>query len=122
MKKKLPMGAFEDAVMEVLWADGGWMTPSEIHSELAQGRTLAYTTVTTTLVRLVEKGRLERHPDGRAFVYHPTLTRAQWVAARMSEVLAGGGDRTTVLGHFVETLDERQRTQLRRMLAARGEQ
>jgi len=36
--KKLPMGALEDGVMEVLWADGGWMTPGEIHLKLTTGR------------------------------------------------------------------------------------
>jgi hypothetical protein len=40
----------------------------------------------------------------------------------MNDVLADGGDRTAVLSHFVENLDERARTQLRRMLAARGAQ
>jgi len=59
-KKRLPMGALENAVMDVLWTDSSWMTPGEVHAHLAAQRDLAYTTVTTVMVRLFEKGRLER--------------------------------------------------------------
>ncbi|MHB8328597.1 MAG: BlaI/MecI/CopY family transcriptional regulator [Acidimicrobiales bacterium] len=119
-KKKLPMGALEEGVMEVLWADAGWMTPGEIQTKLGQGRPLGYTTVTTILVRLWRKGRLERRRDGRAFAYHPTATAAQWAAGRMGDVLTAAGDRTAALTHFVSSLDEPERTQLRRMLGQRG--
>lgn len=119
-RKKLPVGALEEAVMEVLWADGGWLTPGEVQTRLDRNRPLGYTTVTTVLVRLAGKGRLERRRDGRAFAYHPTVSRAEWSALRMGEALTGGGDRLAALGHFVESLGESERTQLRRMLAERG--
>lgn len=118
-QKKLPMGALEEAVMEILWAGGGWTTPGEVHAILERERPLGYTTVTTILVRLWDKGRLERRRDGRAFAYHPTATRAEWAAGRMGEVLTGLGDRTAALAHFVEHLDDAERTQLRRLLAGR---
>src|SRR5258708_7817287 len=114
-KKKLPMGGLEDAVMEVLWQDNGWMTPGEIHAELETARPLAYTTVTTVLVRLWEKGRLERRRDGRAFAYHPTSSRAEWAAQRMGKFLVTVSDRKAALSHFLDGLDANDRTQLRRM-------
>ena len=119
-KKKLPMGALEDAIMEVLWVDGGWMMPGEIHARLGADRSLAYTTITTVLVRLGEKGRLERRRDGRAFAYHPTATRAEWAAGRMGDVLTAVGDRAAALALFLDGLGEADRTQLRRMLGDRG--
>lgn len=119
--RKLPMGALEDGVMEVLWAGGGWMTPSEVHRVLETDRRLAYTTITTVLYRLWEKGRLERRLDGRAFAYHPTSTRAEWAASRMGEVLAATTDRRDALAHFLSRLDEADRIQLRRMLGGRDE-
>ena len=116
-KKKLPMGGLEDAVMEVLWAGNVWMIPGEVHRRLETDRPLAYTTVMTILVRLWEKGRLERRRDGQAYAYHPTSSRTEWAASRMEEVLAAVGDRTGALSHFLDNLGEEDRTELRRMLA-----
>jgi predicted transcriptional regulator len=119
MRRKLPMGALEEAVMDVLWTDGGWLAPSEVNARLESERDLAYTTVVTVMTRLFEKGRLERKKDGRAFTYHPTSTRTEWAAAQMDQVLDSGVDRTSTLTHFLERLSDSDRTQLRRMLLAR---
>lgn len=118
--KRLPMGALEDAVMEVLWEDGGWLIPSEVHAKLPVKWDLRYTTVMTTLARLHKKGRLDRRKDGRAFAYHPGATRAEWAASRMDEVLGVTTERTAALAHFLDRLDEADRTQLRRILGDRG--
>lgn len=120
-KKRLPMGALETAVMNVLWEDEIWMTPGEVHAELAVQRELAYTTVTTVLVRLFEKGRLERRKDGRAFAYHSTSTRTEWAADQMDRLLGAVNDRSSTLSFFLDRLDERDRTQLRRILNAKGQ-
>ncbi len=117
--KRVPMGALEDAVMEVLWEDGGWLIPAEVHAKLPVERDLRYTTVMTTLARLHKKSRLERRKDGRAFAYHPTSTRAEWAAARMDEVLGVTVDRTAALANFLDRLDDADRTQLRRILSDR---
>lgn len=117
--KRLPMGALEKAVMDVLWTDGGWMAPGEVHAQLASERGLAYTTVNTVLVRLFEKERLERRKDGRAFAYHPTSTRTEWAAAQMEEALGAVIDRRLTLTHFLDLLGAADRTQIRRMLNAK---
>src|SRR5687768_7266638 len=62
---KLQTGELEAMVMDVLWDRGGWLTPGETHEIISARRTLAYTTVMTILVRLWQKGRLERQRDGR---------------------------------------------------------
>jgi predicted transcriptional regulator len=112
--KRLPMGALEDAVMDVLWDNGGWLIPAEVHALLPE-RDLRYTTVMTTLARLQRKGRLERRKDGRAFAYHPTFTRAEWAASRMDALLNVTDNRPAALANFLERLDV-DRTQLRRLL------
>ena len=56
---KRSMGELERAVMDVLWDQGGWLTPGEVHQRLQDPP--AYTTVMTILVRLCGKGRVERH-------------------------------------------------------------
>jgi predicted transcriptional regulator len=107
----------EAAVMDVLWDRGGWLTPGEVHEVIAADRPLAYTTVMTILVRLWQKGRLERERDGRAFAYRPVHSREEHAAARMQEILTGVGDRPTALAQFIDTLPEADRAQLRRLLA-----
>ncbi|MGH2386009.1 MAG: BlaI/MecI/CopY family transcriptional regulator [Candidatus Limnocylindria bacterium] len=116
---KLAMGELESSVMDVLWDRGGWLTPGEVHEVLAVGRDLAYTTVMTILVRLWQKDRLDRQRDGRAFAYRPLLSREEYTATRMRELLAAASDRPTALSHFLETLSPNDRAQLRRMLSER---
>jgi predicted transcriptional regulator len=113
---KLQTGELEAMVMDVLWNRGGWLTPGETHQIISARRTLAYTTVMTILVRLWQKGRLERQRDGRAYVYRPTETREEYVAARMQSLLTRVGDRPAALAHFVEALPRADRDQLRRVL------
>ena len=117
---KLAMGELEAAVMDELWRDGGWLTPGEVHAALASTRRLAYTTVMTILVRLWRKGRLERRRQGRAFAYHPIVSRAEHAAGRMREILAAADDRRGALTHFVKTLKPAERAQLRRLLGKQG--
>lgn len=118
--KRVPMGALEEAVMAVLWSDGGWLIPSEVHARLPAERDLRYTTVMTTLARLHKKGRLDRKKDGRAFAYHPSLSRAEWAASRMDEVLSVATDRSATLANFLARLDDADRAQVRRILRDRG--
>jgi len=96
------------------------MTPREVHDVVATARRpLAYTTVMTILVRLWEKGMLEREPRGRAFAYRPVTGRDEWTAARMHELLEQAGDPSAALTHFVQEIDARELAQLRRALDGR---
>ncbi|CAN5476519.1 BlaI/MecI/CopY family transcriptional regulator [soil metagenome] len=56
--------------MDAVWATNA-PTPADVLARLNDGRAqaLAYTTVMTILVRLVQKGYLDRKPDGRRFRY-----------------------------------------------------
>ena len=121
-RERLALGELEAAVMDVLWDRGGWLTPGEVHEVLAAQRPLAYTTVMTILVRLVEKGRVERQRDGRAYAYRPLHTREEFAATRMSALLGGAGDRPAALSHFVRDLSASDRDQLRRVLRSLGKQ
>jgi len=112
---KRSMGELERAVMGILWDRGGWLIPGEVHA-LLHDPSLAYTTVMTVLVRLWRKGRVERQRDGRAYAYHPVITREQYVAARMEEVLAEARDRAAVLSTFLDGMDPADKAQLRRLL------
>jgi len=84
------------------------------------GRQLAYTTIMTILVRLHDKGILERDRDGRTYVYRARYSREQYMEARARtgvEALVDEFGETALL-HFArqfQSLDPKRREQLRRM-------
>ena len=106
--------------MGALWDADGWMTPRDVHVAITTvRRPLAYTTVMTILVRLLNKGMLERQNAGRAFEYRPVASRDEWAAQRMHDVLESSGDRLLTLNHFVDSISAKEATQLRRVLDTR---
>lgn len=114
MSTRRPMGALEDNVMEYLWLVGAPASPAEVHAAVAPE--LAYTTVTTVLTRLWEKGRLERERQGRAFVYAPVRSEADHRADLMRTSLSDAADRGAVLSSFVDALDSTDLDVLRSLL------
>lgn len=113
-RTRRPMGTLEDHIMEFLWALESPASGPDVHSAVAPE--LAYTTVTTVLTRLVEKGRLQRERDGRSFCYSPVRSEADFRATRMSETLGASGDRVAVLSSFVDALATDDVETLRRLL------
>ncbi len=118
--KRAPTGDLENAIMDLLWQQDGWLTAGEVHTALAAKRRLAYTTVMTVLVRLWRKGRLQRQADGRAYAYHPVLTKEQQAALLMHDSLAAGGNQARALTFFLDGLTSAEVDQLRRLLNERG--
>lgn len=120
-RDRLQMGELERRVMDVLWDQGGWLTPGEVHQVLTAKRALAYNTVMTVLVRLWQKGRLERQRDGRAFAYRAVQSREEHAADAMAKLFRDVSDRPTALVHFLQRLSAADRAQLRRTLRGQGE-
>ena len=117
---KLARGALEARIMELLWNEPEPVTPREVHDLLVRrGQALAYTTVTTILVRLWKKGMLQREATGRAFAYRPTASREVWTAQRMREILRQSSDSQAALTHFAHSIDRREATQLQKALDRR---
>ncbi len=80
------LGPLEKEVMDILWNDG----PGNVREVVSRmARTLAYTTVMTTLDRLYKKGLLHRDMAERAFVYSARLTKEDWSRSRTGELLKG---------------------------------
>jgi predicted transcriptional regulator len=116
MTARLGRGELEARVMDALWSSSEWMTPADVRAVLKRRPALAYTTVMTILVRLWEKGMVERRREGRAYAYRPISSRDEWVALRMREMLDDAGNRAAALGHFVAEIDRAEVRQLRRLL------
>lgn len=115
MKNTPHLGELELAIMEHIWAHGGEVDVPHIHSCLRRDRDLAYTTVMTVMTRLHEKGLLERSEEKRPYRYRPALSREDYSAGLMLDVLEEFGDRPAVLARFVERIDPRDADILRKI-------
>jgi predicted transcriptional regulator len=121
------LGPLERDVMETVWrhyeskggkeagAKANGVSVREVH--LAFGERLAYTTLMTTLDRLHKKGLLERHKDGRAFLYSPRLSPQEFersIARDVIDTLLGRGREGVepVLACIVDAVGEHDRALL----------
>jgi predicted transcriptional regulator len=71
------------------------------------GRSVAYTTVMTTLDRLFKKGFVARARSGRAFLYRASTSRGQAEAAAASGImtyLMSAGPATPILSNLVDAV------------------
>ena len=115
----------EAEIMDVVWSRGlRDFAVSDVHETLERRREIAYTTVMTTLVRLHEKGVLERRRDGKRYLYTPRYTREEFVQATVREVLeslgsAAGRDALALLVETASTADEEALDELERMIRRR---
>lgn len=100
--------------MAALWAADGPMSPAQVKETVDAD--LAYNTFQTILIRLVEKGLVQRRPEGRSHVYWPVQDAATAAAAQMRAVLDGPGDRKAVLRSFTDDLAESDLATLRALL------
>lgn len=95
-------GELEGEVLAALWAADGPLVPADVQA--AVGGDLAYTTVMTILVRLHDKGVIEREKVGRAYAYRPVVAESDVVADQVRRLLERGHNRTAVLQGLVEGL------------------
>lgn len=94
-------GDLEALIMERVWERGEPVTVRDLFDELSSERTIAYTTVMSTMDNLHRKGWLDRVREGKAYRYTATASREEYSARLMREALADGGDAEVVLSHFV---------------------
>ncbi len=84
------LGSLESRLMEALWGSTAELSVQEVCDALdAQDN---YKTVMTVLNRLVEKGLLERRLDGRAYQYHPHVSRQQFLQSAAHDTVQGFAD------------------------------
>src|ERR1700690_3538002 len=106
--RHIPLGRLEADLMRILWSRG----ESNVRDVVQQlGRTLAYTTVMTTLDRLYKKGLLERYRRDRAFVYSARFSEQEWERRRAEDIVAGflagpAGSRDQLLSCFLAAVGE----------------
>jgi predicted transcriptional regulator len=91
-------------LMTLLWERGGG-TVSEVQAALPPERPLAYTSVSTILRILEQKGVLESEKVGRGHRYLPTVAKGDYEAFALGEVVGKvfGGEPVALVRRLVET-------------------
>jgi predicted transcriptional regulator len=110
------LGPLETEIMQILWQDDR-STVKKVHRRLSQQREIAYTTVMTTMSRLAEKGVLNRHREGLAYVYTPAITEGDFVSMVVRQVLDGLLDdySETAIEYMVDYLARNNPAELKRL-------
>jgi predicted transcriptional regulator len=107
--KQLSLGPLEAEILNITW-DLGSATVKDVHDRILAdpNRELAYTSVTTVLRRLTDKGWLACDKKERAFYWRPLVTKQQAQVIKAHEQLqrflaVGNPD---VIAAFADSLDE----------------
>lgn len=90
------LGDLEMAILDKVWQCSEPVQVGDILAML-QDRELAYTTVMTVMSNLHKKGLLERHRQGKSFLYSPTQSReqvGQSLLGRIRSVLFAGSQQS----------------------------
>ncbi|GAB3366446.1 MULTISPECIES: BlaI/MecI/CopY family transcriptional regulator [Amycolatopsis] len=110
------LGELERAVMDVLWDADGPVKVRDVLDRLDTGKDLAYTTVMTVLDNLHRKEWAVRERVGKAYLYRPSVSRADAAARSLREVLDESGDPAAVLLHFARSASAEESQALRQGL------
>lgn len=124
--KQLSVGPLEAEILQIIWELGS-VTVKDVHDRILSdpNRELAYTSVTTVMRRLTDKGWLVCDKKGKAFYWRPLVTKQQAEVIRAHEQLqrflaVGNPD---VVAAFADSLDETASEQIaaiaKRIQAAR---
>ena len=101
------LGPLENEIMEVVWAKGD-VTVRDVHETLQQKRSIAYTTVMTTLGRLSDKGFLRRIEDQPAHHYSAIVSRDDYASSTVKSVVDWLVDHfpDPAMAYFVDRVEE----------------
>jgi BlaI family transcriptional regulator, penicillinase repressor len=91
--------------MAVLWKLGT-ATGSDIRAEQPRAKRRAYTTVQTTLDRLVNRGLVERERRGKPYVYRARYDEAELLARSISQQLAATSSPESRRDALLRLVDE----------------
>jgi predicted transcriptional regulator len=106
--KQLSLGPLETEILNIIWELGS-ATVKDVHERILADpeRELAYTSVTTVLRRLTQKGWLTCNKQDRAFSWQPLVSReeAQVIKAheQLNQFLAVSNP--DVVAAFADSLD-----------------
>jgi BlaI family transcriptional regulator, penicillinase repressor len=113
------LGELQRAVMETLW-ECGEASVHQVRDSLGAKKTLAYTTILTTLQKLEKIGWLDHRAEGKSYVYFPKRSREQAGAGSVKRFLKRvfDGDAVAMFQHLIREgeLSEDDLREVRKMI------
>lgn len=120
---ELRLHELEAAIMDVVWGRKlSSFAVSDILAVLEKQRDIAYTTIMTTVVRLHDKGLLDRRRDGKRYLYSPKLSREEFMESTARTVLdeaLGGRQAIAMLADRVSEASARDLDELEALIRQR---
>jgi predicted transcriptional regulator len=115
---RTPLGPLELAVLDAFWTSG-LADVGGVHTAVGSPRRLARNTIQSTLERLVRKGLVARAKRGRAYEYRVAISREQWTARALREVLEAipRADAGLMVATFVDLAERAGEASLARLEA-----
>lgn len=104
-------------ILKVLWETGP-ASVREVYRRLSESEDLAYNTVQTLLRIMEDKGLVEHHLEGRAFIYTPIYSREQSVRGFLDRVFDGAADQLVMTLLRSERLSVAELARLQTMIQA----
>ena len=89
--------------MDVLWAEQP-LAASDVAARIGKKNRWSSKTVKTLIARLVDKGALGHRSEGRRYLYHPLISRAEYAKGE-TETLADklfGGRAAPLIAHLAD--------------------
>jgi BlaI family transcriptional regulator, penicillinase repressor len=83
--KSATLTAHELELMKIVWPHADGVTVRDVYEELRKRRTIAYTTVMTSMKTLEQKGYLKASQQDRAFVYKPAQPKQTVIKAMVRD-------------------------------------
>lgn len=106
-------------IMKVVWRLGE-ATVRDVYEELRLQRTIAYTTVMTTMKNMEAKGHLKKRNEGRAFVYTATAPESRMLKRIVGDFIdrVFNGSAEPLLVHLVkeQRLTEKDLKKIQKMI------
>jgi predicted transcriptional regulator len=113
--KQLSLGPLETEILQIVW-EIGTVTVKDVHDRILSDpeRELAYTSVTTILQRLTQKGWLRCDRQNRIYTWQALVSKEQALSLRafeqLNQFLAVGNP--DVVAAFADSLDQTSVDQL----------
>lgn len=123
--KKL-LGSLELEVMSFMWQAGN-ATVQEATNAISHKKPIAYTTIMTIMVHLVDKGLLTRAKYGKRFRYKIVLSKQEFVRdsakSRLHDLIGDFGDIAAAqLVEEVQKIDTGRLEKLRSLIQERADE
>lgn len=102
--KSSTLTAHELELMKIVWPHTDGVTVRDVYEELRTRRSIAYTSVMTTMKTLEEKGYLKATQQDRAYVYKPAQPKAKVIKALVRDFVERvfNGSSQPLVVHLLE--------------------